>query len=117
LKQTSSSGIITYKTTFALVDGYDIAPDGSLVFYSIKDQAKRNFKTNLTIVESDAIFYGFPLNSEFNGGFDHSINFDSIKRITPIAVVSKSKTTPTKMKIMAPSHIREHAGGGGVLDV
>ena len=117
MKETSPTGNITYKTTFALVDGYDIAPDGSLIFYSIKDQAKRNFKTNLTVVESDAIFYGFPLNSEFNGGFDHSINFDLIKRITPLAIVAKAKTTPTKIKMMAPAHLREHAGGGGVLDL
>ena len=118
MKRTAENGTITYKTTFHLIDGYDIAPDGSLEFYSIIDPLKRNFKTNLKSIEVNAIFYGYSLNPEFNGGFEHEIDFTTLKRITPLAIVAKAKTTPTKTKMMAPAHLRgSPSGGASFLDV
>ena len=117
LKRTDENGTITYKPTFHLIDGYDVAPDGSLEFYSIIDQSKRNFKTNLKSIEVSAIFYGYSLNPEFNGGFLHEIDFTALKRIIPLAIVSKPKTSPTKTKMMAPAHLRGSPAGGGRASV
>ena len=110
-KQTDANGVITYKTIF-VKPFFEVAADGTIDFYRVVDEKKQHFKTNLKTVSLDTIFFGTPIS-----GFGHEMNFSMMKRIVPpVAIVSKSKTTPTKTptpKMMAPSHLRGSTGGGG----
>ena len=115
-KQTDANGTITYKTIF-VKPLFDVALDGTVDFYRVIDEKKQHFKTNLKSVTADSIFYGIPI-----VGFGHDMEFKSMKRVVPISVTVKMKTSPTKVaaKMMAPQYLLGSPGGGGgasIVDV
>ncbi len=116
-KHTDSTGTVTYKTIF-VKPLFEVAADGTVDFYRVIDEKKQHFKTNLKSISADTIFYGIPII-----GFGHNMDFQSMKRVVPVAITVKMKTSPSKVaiKMMAPHHLLGSSPGGGrgasVVDV